>query len=35
MTLASFMEEQSLRKIFTGRPSVTIYMTPEERKSYY
>ena len=22
-------------KIFVGRPSVTIYMTPEERKSYF
>ena len=28
------MEHESLNKIFTGRRNVTIYMSPEERKSY-
>lgn len=34
MALASYMEVDNLRKIFNGRPSVTIYMSPDERKSF-
>lgn len=34
MALASYMEVNSLRKIFNKKPSVTIYMSSDERKSF-